>query len=81
MDGTHAAGSGAGTLGLDDGVVGADSGTAAALDALFLIDGGTAALPGDGLLGADFHTGVGQTALAQVRDLDQLLGGSGCRRT
>ena len=74
VDRTHAAGSGAGTLGLDDGVVGADSGTAAALDALFLIDGGAAALPGDGLFGADFHTGVGQTALAQVRDLDQLLG-------
>ena len=36
VDRTHAAGSGAGTLGLDDGVVGADSGTAAALDALFL---------------------------------------------
>ena len=74
VDGTHAAGSGAGTLGLDDGVVGADADAAAALDALFLVDGGTAALPGDGLLGADFHTGVCEAALAQVGDLDQLLG-------
>ena len=74
VDGTHAAGSGAGTLGLDDGVVGADADAAATLDALFLVDGGTAALPGDGLLGADFHTGVCEAALAQVGDLDQLLG-------
>ena len=74
MDGTHAAGSGAGALGLDDGVVGADGHAAAALDALVLIDGGTAALPSDGLLGADFHTGVSEAALTQVGDLDQLLG-------
>ena len=74
VDGTHAAGSGAGALGLDDGVVGADGHAAAALDALVLIDGGAAALPSDGLLGADFHTGVSEAALTQVGDLDQLLG-------
>ena len=73
VDGTHAAGCGAGTLGLDDGIVGADGGAAAALDALFLINGGTTALPGDGLLGAHFHTGVCQAALAQVGHLDQLF--------
>ena len=74
VDGTHAAGRSAGTLSLDDGVVGADADAAAALDALVLIDDGTAALPGDGLLGADLHAGVCQTALAQVGDLDQLFG-------
>jgi ferredoxin len=74
VDGTHAAGRSAGALGLDDGVVGADGDAAAALDALVLIDGGTAALPSDGLLGAHFHTGVCKAALTQVRHLDQLFG-------
>ena len=73
VDGTHAAGCSAGTLGLDDGVVGAHADAAAALDALVLIDDGTAALPCDGLLGAHFHTGVGKAALTQVGDLDQLF--------
>ena len=36
--------------------------------ALVLIDGGTAALPSDGLLGAHLHTGVCKAALTQVRD-------------
>ena len=74
MDGAHAAGRSAGALGLDDGVVGADVHAAAALDALLLVDGGAAGLPDDGVLGADLHTGVGQAALAQVRDLDHLFG-------
>src|SRR5699024_3011412 len=74
VDGAHAAGSGAGTLGLDDGVVGAHVHAAAALDALLLVDGGTAGLPDDGVLGAHLHAGVGQAALAQVRDLDHLFG-------
>ena len=74
VDSAHAAGSGAGTLGLDDGVVGADGDAAAALDALVLIDGGTAALPSDGLLGAHFHTGVCKAALTQVGHLDQFFG-------
>jgi len=74
VDSAHAAGSSAGTLGLDDGVVGADGDAAAALDALILIDGGTAALPSDSLLGAHFHTGVCKAALTQVGHLDQLFG-------
>ena len=74
VDGAHAAGRSAGALGLDDGVVGADVHAAAALDALLLVNGGAARLPGDGALGAHFHTGVGKAALAQVRDLHHLFG-------
>src|SRR5699024_4517067 len=77
MDGAHAAGRSAGALGLDDGEVGADVHAAAALDALLLVDGGAAGLPDDGVLGSDLHTGAGQAALAQIRDLDQLVGAAG----
>ena len=75
-DGVHAAGLGAGALKLQDGAVGALVGTLAALDALLLVDEALALNDGDGVLGADLLTGVGQTALAHVGHLHP-LGGAG----
>src|SRR5699024_3608086 len=75
VDGVHAAGLGAGALLDDDGLVLAHVGAAAALDALVLVDDGTAieAVQGDGVLGAHLHAGVSQTALAAVGDVHPLL--------
>ena len=74
MDGTHTAGFGAGALHLDDGVVGAGAHAAAALDAQVLVNMAFAVAEADGLFGADFLAGMGQTALAHGRHLDELFG-------
>ena len=67
-DSAHAAGGFAGTFLLDDGVVGTDLHALAALDALIRVDVAAAVVLVDGLFGADFHTGPGQTSLAAVGD-------------
>ncbi len=77
LDGVHAAGGGAGPLDLADGPVGALVEALAAFDALFLVYVTVLVLVHvDGVLGADVHAGVGDAALAVVRDA-QLLGGAG----
>ena len=63
-DGAHAAGVGAGTHVVVDGVVGTHVGAAAALDAERVVDEGLLVLERDGLLGADLAAGVRETALA-----------------
>ena len=73
VDRAHAAGGGAGTLGLDDGAVGAAVDAAAALDAQALVNVALAVAEADGVLGADLLAGMRQTALAHGRDLDDLL--------
>ena len=74
VDGTHTAGSSTGTLGLDDGAVGAAVDAAAALHAQALVDVAFAVAEADGVFGADFLAGVGKAALAHLGDLDDLLG-------
>src|SRR5699024_1986594 len=77
LDGVHAAGGGAGALDLADGPVGALVEALAALDALALGDVAVLVLVEiNGVLGADVHAGVGDAALAAVRDTD-LLGRAG----
>ena len=73
VDGTHAAGRGAGTLGLDDGAVRATVDAAATLDAEALVNVALAVAEADGVLRADLLAGVRQAALAHGRDLDDLL--------
>ena len=75
-DGIHAAGLGAGTLQMDDGVVRAGAGALAALDALVLVNVGLTVDEGDGAFGADLLAGHGQTVLAVLGDL-VLVGGAG----
>ena len=75
-DGIHAAGSLAGPLHVDDGVVGAGLGTFAALDALTLVNAALAVDEGDGPLGADLLAGGGQAVLAVFRH-PVLVGGAG----
>ena len=74
VDGTHTAGSSTGTLGLDDGAVGAAVDAAAALHTQALVDVAFAVAEADGVFGADFLAGVGKAALAHLGDLDDLLG-------
>ena len=76
LDGVHAAGGGAGTLLLDDGIVGAGVGALAALDALGLINDRLALLEADGATGADFVAVVGQAALAALGDIVTVGGAS-----
>src|SRR5699024_2811529 len=75
-DGVHAAGLLTGALQLDDGVVLAGLGAAAALDALVLLDVALAVDVADGVLGADLLAGPGQAAMAVLGDA-LLLGGAG----
>src|SRR5699024_8190642 len=67
-DGVHAAGLLTGALQLDDGVVLAGLGAAAALDALVLLDVALAVDVADGVLVADLLAGPGQAALAVLGD-------------
>ena len=77
FDGVHAAGCGAGALNLADGVVGALVEAPAAFDALVLVNVAMRVLVQiNGILGAHIHAGMGQAALAAVRNPD-LLGGAG----
>ena len=73
VDGTHAAGRGAGALGLDDSAVRAAVDAAATLDAEALVNVALAVAEADGVLRADLLAGVRQAALAHGRDLDDLL--------
>ena len=75
-DGIHAAGSLAGPLQVDNGVVGAGLGALAALDALAAVNEALAVDKADGIPGADLLAGGGQTVLAVLRDL-VLVGGAG----
>ena len=75
-DGLHAAGGGAGTLLVEDGVVRADLGALPTVDALLLVDVGLLVHKGDGALGADLAAGVRKAALAHVgHAVDVVLAG------
>ena len=77
LDGVHAAGGGAGTLNFADGPVGALVKAFAAFDTFILVDVAVLVFVHvDGVLGADVHAGVGDAALAVVRNAE-LLGGAG----
>ena len=70
-------GGGAGPLDFADSPVGALVEAFAAFDALFLVYVAVLVLVHvDGVFGADVHAGMGDAALAVVRDA-QLLGGAG----
>ena len=81
LDGIHTAGRGAGPLDLADGMVRALVHAPAALDAFVLVDDAVLVLiQRDGILGADLHTRVRQTALAIIRDAHLLASGRRCRQ-
>ena len=77
LDGIHAAGGGAGAFDLGNCPVGTLIEAFAALDAFALVNMAVLVLVQiNGVAGADVHAGVGNAALAAVRNTD-LLGGAG----